>query len=602
MKHITTGKKEDVWDLSTLYRGADDPRLARDLRFARNKAIKFVSLYKGKMTADKIDASMLLDAIKEYELIHELGMKPYLFASLFYASDTQDDTKRVLLEKIREDWNIILQNILFFPLEIMQLPETELNKIAGHEKLSEYRHFFSNLLRLKPHQLSEAEEKIIKLKNLSGRDSLISFFTEYLGSVVFPFKTEEGIRGLTAQEILKFLYSADADLRETSYTVFLEILGKHSIVFKNILNSILLDYRIETEKRNHPFPMHRALLENEVSKETIDTLMGVTEDNYSLAHRYFCFKARQLNLTRLKNTDLFAPLNRQNRTIPFTNARGLILRALQDFHPAFHENALKFFENRWIDAEMRKGKKEGAFCASFVPRIHPYISVHFGSNLQDVMTLAHELGHGIHFLLASKQSYLNFSPAFVLGESISTLAELIVTIYLMKNEEFKTWHSSILAAHIETFITTVFRQNVLTRFEQTMHHIRKTRILGTDEICRIWWEENKKLFGDIVTMIPAYKWGWTYIHHFIQYPFYCFTYIFGGVLSHVLYRTYLTEGEQFAEKILFLMEAGGSREPLDLLSQIGIDLTDKSFWEKGFELVREMIDTLEGAQTAPPLP
>jgi oligoendopeptidase F len=339
--------------------------------------------------------------------------------------------------------------------------------------------------------------------------------------------------------------------------------------------------------------MHRVHLENEIRPETVELMMEVTESHYSLAQEYFQVKACLLGLPKLRNYDLYAPLPSSPKKIPFEEARGLLLQSFQGFHPLFGRIAGEFFENRWIDAPPRKGKYGGAFCSGMTPSLHPYILLNYSGNLRDVLTLAHEMGHGIHFYLARKQTLMNFDPPLTLAETASVFGELVMTQALLREERDLTVRLALLCIEIEDMIATVFRQNVLTRFEQQAYQKRRDHLLSNEEIGDLWWGANAKLFGDSVEMIPEYRWGWSYISHFIHSRFYCYSYIFGELVSLALFQKYEEEGPSFLNRLIRLLERGGSGSPHDLLKDAGVDIERADFWESGFQVIRQLINELK---------
>ncbi len=583
-----------VWNLDDLYHGQEDPRLHQDLEAVREKARVFVSLYKGKLGDKGLEAQALLSAIRAYESIHELGMKPYAFAYLFHASDVLDPERNTLFQRVQEAWNEILEMITFFPLEIMALPGTALRSLEENDAPQSYRHFLRQLTKLKPHALSEPEEKIIQRMRLSGRKALVSLYDEFMASLQVAMEVEGRVRSFSVQQVLSLLYGPDRSLRANAYQRLLEELGKQSVVLRNIINTLLLDHRLETLKRGHPSPMHRACIIDGVEEGIIGEMMEVVEAHYPLARRYFSKKAPLLGLDKLDTADLWAPLNAEEMRIPFSQAQGFVLGAMESFHPLFHSVAREFFEKNWIDAESRKGKRSGALCRCFAPSQHPFVLMNYSGNLRDVAILAHELGHGIHYQLASRQSFLGFDPSPVLAETASTFSEILLIQHLLKRKAFETQTPALLLSHLDGIMVTVYRQNVLTRFEQAIHRDRENRPLSTQEICQIWWEENERLYGEKVEMIPAYRWGWAHVPHFVHHPFYCYSYIFGNLLAIVLYQYFQNTGEDFSEKIIGLFTAGASQTPMEMLAQLGLDPTQKSLWEQAFSYVEKLLDALEG--------
>jgi oligoendopeptidase F len=330
-----------------------------------------------------------------------------------------------------------------------------------------------------------------------------------------------------------------------------------------------------------------------VDESTVGEVMEVVETYYPLAQRYFRVKARLLGLEKLKNTDLLAPLDDEGTQIPFSKAREFILEAMEALHPSFHAIVSECFEKEWIDAELGKGKRGGAFCNCFAPSQHPFVLMNYSGNLRDVAILAHELGHGIHYGLASRQSFLNFDPSPILAETASTFNEIVLIQHLLKREDLRAQASTLLSSHLDGIILTIYRQNVLTRFERAIHRQREYQLMRAEKICQLWWEENERLYGENVEMIPAYRWGWAYVPHFIHHPFYCYSYIFGNLLAIILYQNLQDQGEGFLERIMDLLSVGSSQSPVEMLAPLGLDPGQKSFWEQPFRYVEGLIDALE---------
>ncbi len=589
-KDLTTG---GPWDLEDLYHGDKDPRLCEDLDAVRDKALGFVALFKGKINNENLDPKTLLSAIREYESIHEMGMRPYLFAYLYHSVDTQAHKRNRLLQKVRETWSEISQMVAFFELEIKALPGDSLTRLAAHEDLFKYRHFLLNQIRFKPYALSEPEEMMIKRGHVSGRDAFLSLYDEIMGSLHVPVVINEKEHSLTIDQAQALFYSPDRALRETaSETLFLE-LKKQGVIFKNIINALVLDYSLENQYRRHPSPMHRVHLLNEVNEPVIEGMMESVEDHYPLAWKYFRLKARGLGLKGLKTHDIFAPLQTDVPQLTFPEAEALVLGAMEELHPLFYSASKQFFDDRRIDAESRSGKQNGAFCKCLAPSIPPYISLGYNGTIGGLMTLAHELGHGIHYRLASNQSYLNFRPPPVLAETASTFMEAALTAYLINHKVFERHGSAILASRIEGILTTVFRQNVITRFEQAIHQKRQDHLLSTQEICRIWWDENKRFYEQQVEMTAGYAWDWARIPHLFHCPFYCYSYIFGNLLSIILFQNYREKGDGFLETIIDLFKAGSSRAPMEMFTEMGLNPEDKSFWKPAFQYIEDLIDSWE---------
>jgi oligoendopeptidase F len=581
-----------IWDLSDLYQSPDDPVWTQDLKRALERANQFQAVYK-KADISSLGAADLFPALKEYESIQEEGLKPFLYASLLFSEDTQNNRYKALLQQAKEQWNQLENQLLFFRLALIGLSEERLQFLLEFQPLKNYEHALHFFRRFRPFTRNEPEEEIINRKNLTGRSAFTTLFDEYTGSFTFRLEVEGQEKELTGSQMLALLYSPDRSLRERAFRTFLERHGENHLILTSIFNALVLDSQVEDNIRGYRGPMHRTNLENEIRPETVELMMEVTESHYSLAREYFQVKACLLGLPKLKNFDLYAPMPGAKKGAPFEEAKGLLLQSFREFHPLFGEIAGEFFEKRWIDARIRKGKYGGAFCAGMTPSLHPFILQNFTGNLRDVLTLAHEMGHGIHFYLARKQTLLNFDPPLTLAETASVFGELIMTQALLREERDLAVRQALLGLEIEDMIATVFRQNVLTRFEQEVYRCRQEHLLASEEIGNLWWQANAKLFGDSVEMIPEYRWGWAYISHFIHSRFYCYSYVFGELVSLALFEKYEEEGPSFLSRLIRLLERGGSGSPADLLKDVGLDIQQSDFWEKGFLVIRRLIDELK---------
>ncbi len=557
---------------------------------ARAKA--FQSSYREKNIAS-LDPGAFLEALKEYEKIQEEGLKPFLYASLLFSEDTQDQSSKALLQKAKEKWNELETRLLFFRLALIGLPEDRLQEFLEYPPLTTYGHVLHYYRRLREFTRGEPEEEIFSKKNMTGKSAFRTLFDEFTGSFSFRLEIEGKEKELTGSEVLALLYSPDRELRERAFRLFLDHHGRNQLVLTSIFNALIHDAKVEDDLRGYRGPMEQTLLENMVRPATVDLMMDVTEAHYHLAQEYFAVKARLLGLPKLKNSDLYAPLPGSAKGISYDRAKGLLVRSFSQFHPEFGRIAQEFFGRRWIDAATRPGKYGGAFCSGLTPALHPYLLMNFTGNLRDALTLAHEMGHGIHFYLARKQTLLNFDPSLPMAETASVFGEMVMIQALLQEETDRSARQALLAIEIEDIIATVFRQNVLTRFEQEAHRLRRDHLLSAQEIGDLWWEANGKLFGPTVEMLPAYRWGWTYISHFIHTRFYCFSYIFGELVVLALYSRYLEDGKSFLPRFMELLERGGSGTPEELLRRVGIDIGRPDFWEKGFRVVRNLIDELK---------
>lgn len=581
-----------TWDLTDLYPTPRAPAWTEDLNRGLERARLFQSSYKGT-DISLLSPAAFSRALKEYESIQEEGVKPFLYASLLFSEDSQNHEYKTLLQKAKERWNDLENQLLFFRLALIGLPHEKLREFLAHPSLRDYEHALHFLRRFQPFTRGEKEEEIFSRKNLTGRSAFTTLFDEFTGAFSFRLEVEGEEKELTGSQMLSLLYSSDRSLRERAFRTFLQRHQENQLVLGSIFNALILDAQVEDDLRGYQGPMHRVHLENEIRPESVERMMEVTENHYSLAQEYFQVKACLLGLPKLRNYDLYAPLPSSAKKIPFEQARGLLLQSFQEFHPLFGQIAGEFFANRWIDAPPRKGKYGGAFCSGMTPSLHPYILLNYTGNLRDVLTLAHEMGHGIHFYLARQQTLMNFDPPLTLAETASVSGELVMTHALLQEERDRAVRLALLCIEIEDMIATIFRQNVLTRFEHRVYQSRRDHLLTSEEIGDLWWGANAKLFGDSVEMIPEYRWGWSYISHFIHSRFYCYSYIFGELVSLALFQQSQEEGPSFRNRLIHLLEQGGSRSPHDLLKDAGVDIEQADFWEKGFRVIRQLIDELK---------
>jgi oligoendopeptidase F len=364
-------------------------------------------------------------------------------------------------------------------------------------------------------------------------------------------------------------------------------------VLSFIYDTLIQDHLTMDRLRLYSDPMAQRHLSNEIDPGAVKIMMEVTEEHYGLAQDYFCLKAKLLGLPRIALYDQYAPLGKEARPFRYAQARELILEAFESFDPYFRQLAAEFFAKNWIDAEMRNGKRGGAFCASPSPKLHPYILCNYDDHLRDAMTLAHELGHGLHGCLSRKQNYFNYDTPLTTAETASIFSEMLVFDHLLPTVSDRQAQLALSAARIEDVLATVFRQNVLTRFEELAFAARQDRRLTAEALGNLWLDVNRKYYGDAVEIADGYRWGWSYIPHFIHSRFYCYSYVFGQLLVLALYRMYKERGKRFVPKYLALLEAGGSDSPQALLRPLGVDIHEREFWRKGFEEIAAMLATLQ---------
>ena len=592
---MTTNSAEGIrWDLSDLYAAHDDPRIDLTIKDCHARAERFADRFRALMQdRETLTAECLLHGLRELEIIFESLGRVGTYAGLLYAADTAKPEYQDLTQRVEQRSTEVRNLLLFFELEWLKLDDTIASRLMADPTLEAYRHYLKSLRRHRPHTLTELEEKVINDRDNTGRNAFGRLFSEITSSLTFSFEKQGEKADLNLSQILSLLHEPDRGLRQSAMETLYNGLSQHGQVLTFIYDTLIQDQLTMDRLRSYPDPMAQRHLFNEIDGAAVKTMMAVVEENYGLAHDYFRLKAKLLTLPRLALYDQYAPVGKEVKPFPYHQARQVILAAFDAFDPKFRQIAAEFFDKNWIDAEIRKGKRGGAFCASPSPQLHPYILCNYDDNLRDVMTVAHELGHGLHGCLSRKQNYFNYDTPLTTAETASVFGEMLVFDYLLEHQTDREVQIALLAGKIEDIFATVFRQNVLTRFEEKAFAARTEKRLTPDALGTLWLEANGKYYGDAVEMPDGYRWGWSYIPHFIHSRFYCYSYVFGQLLVLALYRMYKDEGKSCVPKYLALLEAGGSDSPEALLRPLGVNIHKPKFWQKGFEEIRALTAKLQ---------
>jgi oligoendopeptidase F len=584
-----------VWDLGDLYTSADDPRIEADLKEALLRAESFETAYRGRIAPlGPTDAELLHEAVSTLEALSELMDRPAIYASLLHAAKTDVPRHGALVARTQEQRTEINKHLIFFDLEWVQVAAESARALAAHPRLARYRHWLEQKRIWKPHYLSEPEEKILDRKGMTGRSAFARLFEETTASVRFPFAHAGTTRPMSLQEILAKLYDADRSARQAAAEGISRGLEDNGRLLTFIFNTVVLDHQVDGQLRSYPNPMSPRNLANEIGDEVVEALMSATEKHYPLVQRYYRLKRRLLGLDQLYDYDRYAPLPGEMPRCDWPTGRQIVQESYDAFSPEAGKIVRAFFDKNWIDAELRDGKRGGAFSSSAVPSVHPYILLNYTERLRDVMTLAHELGHGVHQYLSRGQGYLQCDTPLTTAEMASVFGEMLTFRRLQERYPEPRQRLALLCGKIEDAFATVFRQVVLTRFEQALHKARHEQgELSADTINRLWLDANRAMFGGMVEITDGYAWWWSYIGHFIRSPFYCYAYAFGELLVLALYQMYRQEGAAFVPRYLELLAAGGSEAPHVLLARLGVDVTAPSFWELGLRLLTDMVTEAE---------
>jgi oligoendopeptidase F len=580
------------WDLSDLYAEPAEPAIERDLDAAENAAERFAERYRGRVAS--LAAKELAAALDELEALLEPPGRAGAYASLRFAADTTAPANGALLQRVQERGSAVQNAVVFFQLEWVGLDEARAAALLAEPALAKRRHLLAAMRRYRPHVLSEPEERILEELANTGERAWSRLFDEILAAARFRVTSDGETKELSEEETLTLLYDAEREHRRAAAAGLTEGLKQHSRILAFVFNTLVQSKATEDRMRAYPNPLAARHLSNEIDAASVEALLGASERAFPLVQRYYRLKARLLGLDTLLDYDRYAPIGEPRARIDFASARRIVLDAVRDFSPELAGLAGRFFERRWIDAELRPGKRGGAFSASTVPSAHPYVFLNYTGTMRDVMTVAHELGHGVHQSLAREQGLFEQDTPLTLAETASVFGEMLVFRRLLREESDPKARLALLCGKLEDAFATVFRQVVMTRFEEKLHAARRAEgELPIERINALWLEANAPMHGDAVRLTDDYAWWWLYIPHFVHSPFYCYAYAFGELLVLALLRRYDEEGAAFVPRYLALLRAGGSDAPAALLAKLGLDVTDPRFWDGGLAVLAELVDEAE---------
>lgn len=582
------------WDLSDLYEDHEDSNIQNDIKKALDEAERFREDFKGKVENGQLTASEFEQAMNRYEDIYERIAKVYSFAQLYYSLDTQDPDRGALVQKSQKKMSDVKNKLVFFELEWQNLDEDKAEEYMGSKELEDYKNYLRHWRRYKPYMLSESEEQIIESLQNTAKDAFVRLFDQTIGEIEVEFEYEEETKEMVLDQALSILYDRDREKRKKASDAVTEALQNKNKVLTFIFNNIVQNHSTICDFRSYPDPMTPRNLDNRVDRDTVDALMEAVIDNMDIVQRYYELKKEIMDLDKLYDYDRYDPLPGTIPEANFEESKKKVLDAYEKFSPKMKEIAEKFFENNWIDAELKTGKRGGAYSASTVPSVHPYILLNFTDKTSDTMTMAHELGHGVHQYLARDKGVLQQSTPLTTAEMASVFGEMLLFDKLMNETEDPEKKLILLSDKLQSDFATVFRQVIMTRFEQKLHQAQREKgELKSEQINELWLEANELEFGDILELRDEYGLWWSYVLHFVHYPFYCYAYAFGELLVLALYDMYKKQGDEFVPKYIDLLKSGGSDDPKNLLKRIGVDITDPDFWQRGLSVLREHVEQAE---------
>jgi oligoendopeptidase F len=581
-----------AWDLEPLVEARGPAGVEQLLLEARDRSATFAERHRGRVS--ELDAAGLADAMHELAAIHDLAGRAGSYAMLWFTLDTTDPPRGALIQKAQELGAAIETQLLFFELEWNLIDEERAEELLAAEGLDFCRHHLRTLRRYRPHQLSEPEERIATELDVTGSSAFRRLFTEQVSALEVQLPDAE--EPVSLDEALSRLLAPDRDVRESAAAATTEALRPGLRTRAYLFNTLLADKATKDRLRDYPHWLASRNLANEASDDSVQALIEAVVGRYDLARRWYRLKARLLGLNRLAYWDRMAPVSEAEDEIPYGEAREIVLDCYSTFSPELGETAGGFFSGGYIDGPPRPGKRGGAFCSYTVPSRHPYVMLNYTSRPNDVLTLAHELGHGVHAALARPQGIFQFTTPLTMAETASIFGETIVLERLLERAPGPAERLSLLGGSLDGAVAAVFRQIAMNRFEHAMHSARReSGELPPERFAELWLETQADLLGDAVALHDDYGLWWSYVPHFVDAPGYVYAYAYGHLLALSVYRRYEEAEEGFASSYLDLLRAGGSRPPEELGRIVGVDLGDPGFWSAGLDLIERQLDDAERA-------
>ena len=592
MSEPATPENLPQWDLGDLYAAPDAPEIELDLARGESLSKGFAAAYQGQLVG--LNGDDLGQAIADYEIITEILYKAMSYAQLLFAADVSDGERGRFYQTTQERVTDISTLTLFFRLELNRLDDDVLAKQLNNKKAAGFGPWIRDVRAFREHQLSDDLEKLLHEKSVSGRAAWVRLFDETEASLRFPLDGND----LSMSDVLNMMSDKDAKQRKKAAKVLGGVLGDNIKLFSLVTNTLAKDKAIEDGWRSYPRPISERNLNNQVEDEVVDALVSSVRASYpELSHRYYRLKSKWFGVDKLDYWDRNAPLPEDDaRLYDWPQARKMVLDAYGSFEPRLAQIAERFFDGRWIDAELRDGKDSGAFSHSTVPSVHPYILMNFHGKARDVMTLAHELGHGVHQVLSGPQGTLMADTPLTTAETASVFGEMLTFRSLLDGENTLAGRHILLAGKVEDMLNTVVRQIAFHTFEERVHDERAKGELSPERLGDIWMDVQRESLGDSIRFDDDYRSYWAYIPHFVHSPFYVYAYAFGDCLVNSLYDVFQGGHPGFQEKYLDMLSAGGTRRHKELLAPFGLDASDPDFWKRGLGVVAGFVEELENME------
>jgi len=577
------------WNLGELFPAFESPELQGAFDNVEEEVASFEGV-RNKLNPD-IDTETFLQVVHASETTTRTVNKIYAFTGLSFSSDTQDQTAQSYMARVQQFAAEMQNRTLFFSLWWKELDDANAERLMSAS--GDYRYYLEEIRNFKPHTLSEAEEKIINIKDVTGGGALTTLYDAITNRYIFKLEVDGEVKELTRGQLAAYVQGPDADLREKAYQELYRVYGADGPILGQMYQTRARDWHNENlglRKFNKAMSVRN--LQNNVPDEAVDALLEVTRKNAKVFHRYFKIKAKLLGINKLRRYDIYAPVVNSDKKFDYNDATKMVFDSFRAFDPKLGEMAQRVFDQEHVDGEVRKGKRDGAFCWSVLPDMTPYVLLNYQERARDVATMAHELGHAIHAMLASHHSTFTFHSSLPLAETASTFGEMMLTDKLLSEEKDESVRRDILFKQMDDAFATILRQVYFALFERDAHK-KIQENASVDEISALYMENLKEQFGDAVEISDEFKWEWVSIPHIYHTPFYVYAYAFGQLLVFSLYQQFKAEGDSFKPKYLKILSAGGSEAPEKILAEAGVDIRSAKFWQGGFDVLNRMVNELE---------
>lgn len=577
------------WSLADLFSAPNGPDLEAAFKQLDTLVAEFETVR--PQLAPDISDSAFMAIVHKLEAIQDLGSRLYGFSGLFYTEDTQNQVAQSLTARVEQFVADLTNRTLFFTLWWRELDDQNASRLMAASGGLQY--WLEALRAFKPHTLTEPEEKIINIKNVTGVAAINQLYSSITNRYTFKVTVNGEEKELTRGELMVYVRQADPDLRARAYQELYRVYGNDGPILGQIYQTLVRDWRNEQlNLRKYASPISARNLVNDLPDSVVDTLLEVAKQNVGLFQRFFRLKAKWLGVDHLRRYDIYAPVVKSDKKYDFAAAAGIVFDSFNDFDPQFAALAQRVFDQRHLDSEVRKGKRGGAFCWSTTPKLTPWVMVNYQGRADDVATLAHELGHAIHSMLAEKHSVLDFQSNLPLAETASTFGEMMLVDNLLKTEGDESVRRDLIFRQVDDAYATIMRQVFFALFEREAHEMIDQGA-SVDELAEAYINNLKTQFGDVVEVNDEFRWEWVSIPHIYEVPFYVYAYAFGQLLVFALYKQFKAEGAAFKPRYIKILSTGGSMAPVKLLAEAGIDVHQASFWQGGFDVIAELVDQLE---------